>query len=163
MIIGNPYKLSIEVQMIKEWNNKNLTFCNGVLIICIDGNLFPKEIVTATLSREVLFLKRKLKNIAIDNELYEMEKYLAFKKIYDITYPNDWNIDNDYKYDITPDSLQDCGCYVFAVGNGKNVRVMASQLKYIVDESKHEFNNNISETIISMKELDDIILNLDIY
>ena len=48
MILGNPYKFSVFISTIKEWNIDN-EFFNGVLLFFIDGNIFHKKIVTATL------------------------------------------------------------------------------------------------------------------
>ena len=55
MILGNPYKFSVFISTIKEWNIDN-EFCNGVLLFCIDGNIFPKKIVTATLKCEIQYM-----------------------------------------------------------------------------------------------------------
>lgn len=66
MIIGNPYEFSIFTKTIKEWN-MNDTFFNGILIFCVDGNIFPKEVVTATLKCEIPSLKDRLMNLTIDD------------------------------------------------------------------------------------------------
>lgn len=163
MILGNPYKFSIFINTIKEWNVDE-TFCNGVLLFCIDGNLFPKEIVTASLTCEIPPLKEKLMHLTINEKLYNMSTDKAFIEIYNSTFPEDVNVVNNDCFDITPLSFSDCNCYVFAVSNGKKVRIMAAKLNYIVSDSRHELNKiNISETYLSMTELDEIIKNLDIY
>ena len=133
MILGNPYKFSVFISTIKEWNIDN-EFCNGVLLFCIDGNIFPKKIVTATLKCEIQLLKEKLRNLITNERLYNMQRDKAFAEIYNITFPEDISIDNDYRFDITPESFADENCYVFAVSNGKEVRIMATKLNYIVEE-----------------------------
>ncbi len=45
MIIGDPYKFAILSGVINEWNIDN-TFCNGVLLFCVNGDIYPKEVVT---------------------------------------------------------------------------------------------------------------------
>lgn len=45
MLIGNPYQFSIFVDVIKEWNQDKTSYRNGVLLFCVDGQLFPKEVV----------------------------------------------------------------------------------------------------------------------
>ena len=122
MILGNPYKFSVFISTIKEWNIDN-EFCNGVLLFCIEGNIFPKKIVTATLKYEIQLLKEKLRNLITNERLYNMQRDKAFAEIYNITFPEDISIDNDYRFDITPESFADENCYVFAVSNGKKVRI----------------------------------------
>ena len=162
MILGNPYKFSVFISTIKEWNIDN-EFCNGVLLFCIEGNIFPKKIVTATLKYEIQLLKEKLRNLIINERLYNMQRDKAFAEIYNITFPEDISIDNDYRFDITPESFADENCYVFAVSNGKEVRIMATKLNYIVEESRHELSNvDISETFIEIEDLNQIISQLEI-
>lgn len=48
MILGDPYKFAILSGMIDEWNIDHV-FCNGILLFCVDGDIYPREIVTATL------------------------------------------------------------------------------------------------------------------
>ncbi|WP_407652306.1 Imm42 family immunity protein [Acetivibrio straminisolvens] len=100
----------IIVLKVNEWNNDG-TFDNGILIFCIDGNFFPKEIVTSTLSYEVPLLKKNLKKVTVNKELYSMQKNKAFAEIYNMTFPKDIDVDNDYRFDITPQSFADNDCY----------------------------------------------------
>jgi len=163
MILGNPYNFSVFIKTIKEWNIGD-EFCLGVLLFCIDGNIFPKEIVTATLRCEIPPLKEKLKNLVTNERLYNLQKDKAFVEIYNITIPEDISIDNDYCFDITPESFEDENCYVFAVSNGNEVRIMAAKLNYNVKESRHELNNiEISETFMAIDELNKILSQLDMY
>lgn len=163
MILGNPYKFSVFISTIKEWN-VDKEFCNGVLLFCIDGNIFPKKIVTATLKCEIPLLKEKLKNLITNERLYNMQRDKAFAEIYNITFPEDISIDNDYRFDITPESFADESCYVFAISNGKEVRIIATKLNYNVEESRHELNNaDINETFIEIEDLNQIVSQLDIY
>ena len=163
MILGNPYCFSVFVNTIKEWNIGS-EFCNGVLLFCVDGEFFPKRIVTATLKCEIQPLKEKLMNLINDEMLYNMQKDRAFAKIYNITFPEDTDIDNDYRFDISPASFIDENCFIFAIRNGENVRIMAAKLNYNKKESRHEISNvDISETFITIKEINKIIAKLDIY
>ena len=129
MIIGDPYKFAILSEVINEWNIDD-TFCNGVLLFCVNGDIYPKEVVTATLRCEIEYLKQKLRNITTDKRLYILPPQQAFAEIYGITFPEDMDSDNEDCFDITPASLSDHNCFVFAVCNGVNVRVLASELAY---------------------------------
>lgn len=122
MIIGDPYKFAILSGVINEWNMDD-TFCNGVLLFCVNGDIYPKEVVTATLRCEIKYLKQKLKKLMTDKRLYAMPSQQAFAEIYGITFPEDIDSDNEDCFDITPASLSDHNCFVFAVCDGVNVRV----------------------------------------
>jgi len=161
MILGDPYKFSIIIDAVNEWNVDD-AFDNGILIFCIDEDFFPKEAITSTLKSEIHYLKEKLKNLTINEELYNMQKDKAFIEIYNITFPYDINIDNDYRFDISPQSFADNDCFVFAVSNGEQVRIMASKLDYIVEDSRHDLKGiNVSETFIDISEINKIILEID--
>jgi len=169
MIIGDPYKFSVFAKVIKEWNIDELSFRNGVLLFCIDGELFPKQIVTATLNCEIPPLSEKLMNIAIDAELYEMETEKAFIEMYNTTFPkwdpewdNEGDIYNVYRYFLSPPTLSDFDCHVYAVSNGKQIRLMAAKLNYILEESTHDLKSlEISETFVTYNELKEIVHKLD--
>ncbi len=162
MILGDPYKFAIIIKIIREWNMDE-TFGNGVLLFCVDGSIFPKEILTATLNSEINPLKEKLKNINVNNEIFKMEKEEAFKKIYNITFPEDVDLDNDYQFDITPLSFPEDNCYIFAVSDGTKIRILASKLKYSREESRHKLKNmNVNEAFISMEEMNEIVKELNV-
>ncbi len=164
MILGNPYKFAIIIQTIKQWNENESTdnpFCNGVLLFCIDGNIYTEKIITATLKTEVNVLLENLHTIYVNKEIYPMKKEKAFKKSYHIIFSEE-DANNSYRFDISPYCFLDSQYYIFAVSDGNNIRILASKLKYIKKYSTHKLKNiNISEAIISMKELNDIIYKLE--
>lgn len=156
MILGDPYKFAIIIKVVEEWNVDE-TFCNGILLFCVNGNIFPQEVLTATLNSEIKPMKENLKKIAISNEIFNLEKEEAFKKIYNMTFPEDFNVDNDYQFDITPLSFADDNCYIFAVSNDTRIRILAAKLKYAVEISKHLLENaDIEETFLSVQEMEKI-------
>jgi hypothetical protein len=166
MIIGNPYQFSIIAKVIKEWNEDISPFYNGIFLLCVGGELFPKKIATATLSTDVPELIRALSNVSVNNELFAMEKEKAFVKTYNATFPS-WNdiyngVDEDYQYHISPPILSDNDCIVFAVGNGKHTRILASKLNYIPSESTYNLDNiAVSEGFITNDELSEVIFSLE--
>lgn len=161
MIIGDPYKFSIMLDMVEEWNIDS-SFYNGILFFSIDGDLFPKEILTSTLKCEIPILLNRLKNITINNTIFNMQKEEAFLYIYNVTFPEDVNEENDYKYDVSPQEFSDYDYFVFAVGNGKDIRILAAKLNYRTNASHHELKDiDVKETFIDGKELCEIILALE--
>lgn len=165
MIIGNPYNFSIFIKTIKEWNKEDGIFYNGILLFCIDGYIFPKkEILSATLSYEIPKIKNDLKNICVNKDIYNMSKYKAFKEMYNRRYPKNFDIEEDYSFEISPSIFLDNDYIIFAVSDGKNVRIMGTHTKYIIKESKHIFKNkDIKETFITINDLNKIITQLKIY
>ena len=162
VIIGDPYKFSIFLQTIPSWNIDE-TFCNGILFFGVNGDIYPKKILTVTLRSEIQPLKKKLSSLVLDKDLFFMEKEKAFKKIYDITMPEEISIDNDYRFDISPMSFADDGCYVFAIRSNCQARILASQLKYNIKESRHNLENiYVSEAILELREINELISQLDI-
>lgn len=161
MIIGDPYKFAILSGVINEWNIDD-TFCNGVLLFCVNGDIYPKEVATATLRCEIEYLKQKLRNLTTDKRVYMLPPQQAFAEIYGITFPEDMDSDNGDCFDITPASLSDHNCFVFAVCDGVNIRILASELAYERENSRHRLENIIiSETFLTVGELREIIAVLE--
>ena len=73
VVIGEPYKFSVILQTIPEWNIDD-TFCNGILLFGVNGDIYPSKILTATLTSEIQPLKEKLTSLATDECLFSMEK-----------------------------------------------------------------------------------------
>ena len=73
MIFGNPYQFAIIAKTIKEWNIDE-NFCNGILLFCVNGSFFPKEVLTAPLNSEINPLKEKLQHISVDIEIFNMAR-----------------------------------------------------------------------------------------
>lgn len=162
MILGNPDQFAIIMKTVEAWN-RDEAFCNGVLLFCVDGNIFPKKVLNATLNSEINPLKKQLGNNGIDNTIFQMKKEEAFRRIYDITFPEDWNGDNDYQFDITPFSFSDKNYYIFAVSNGIQVRILAAKLKYNKKISRHILKKAaISEAFISVREMEEIAKALSV-
>lgn len=164
MIVGNPNVFSIMFDVVDEWNN-DTTFNNGLLFMSIDGKIFLSELTTATLNVELPQLIENLKSPAENKEIFHMEKKDAFTYIYGLTFPSDWDMDNDYSYDITPNEFGDRNCYVFMVSNRDKIRILAaSELQYIKEESTHDLQDiNVVEAYISKEELERMAEKLNMF
>jgi len=153
MIIGDPYRFSITIDNVSNWNEDS-TFNNGMLFFCIGGAMFPKKIINATLSHEVPVLVEKLKNIVVDERLYNLARNELLVELYNTTFPESDGLENDYRFDMTPDCFADDNYYLFAVGDGRNVRFIAAKLRYCRENSRHILAGmNLYETFISVEEL----------
>jgi len=162
MIIGNPDKFAILTDIVKEWSDTS--WRNGIFFFCISGELFPKEILNVTFNSEVWKLKEKLQKPSINEELFNAEKRKAFIELCRITFPENCDIDNDYQYYLSPSTLGDFGYLAFIVSNGVQIRIMASKVNYIINESTHDLNNlEISETFVTTGELEEIFGELRVW
>ena len=164
MVVGNPDIFSVMFDVVDEWNN-DTTFNNGLLFMSIDGKIFLNELTTATLNVELPQLIENLKNPAENKEVFHMEKKEAFTYIYGLTFPSDWDTDNDYRYDITPNEFGDRNCYVFMVSSEDKIRILAaSGLQYIKEESTHNLQNiNVTETYFSKEGLERMVEKLSMF
>ena len=164
MILGNPAQFAVMFEIVNEWNIDS-SFNNGILIFYVDWKVYPQnEIINATLNFEIPNLKECMSNICEDKQLFELPKYEAFIKIYNLRFPEDWDVDEDYRFDISPVAFSDNNCLIFAVSNGSMVRVLAtSNLEYIKAESRYDLKNiEISEAYITIEEWNEILLKLAI-
>lgn len=164
MVVGNPDIFSIMFDVVDEWNYDK-SFNNGLLFMSIDGKIFLSELTTATLNVELPQLIENLKSPAENKEIFYMEKKEAFTHIYGLTFPSDWDMNNDYSYDITPNEFGDRDCYVFMVSNEDKIRILAaSELQYIKEESTHNLQDiNVAETYLSKEELEGMVEKLSMF
>jgi hypothetical protein len=161
MIIGDPYKFAIIIQTINEWNLDD-TFSNGILMLSVNGEYYPKDVINATLKYEVNPFKAKLQNIVADDRIFKLDRTKAFEEMYNETHPHDLDIDNDYRFVISPQSCLDNHYYIFAVNSGDQVRILGARLNYNIEESRHILRNiDISEICIDCDELNKISLDIN--
>ena len=132
MIAGDPYKFAIITEFISNWNVDN-SWQNGMILFSINGKLLLNEIRTSTLEVDLYELIDNLKrletNIPINSHIYKMEKYSAFIEMYNIAFPPDYNIPNNYMYRISTSILEDDNYYIFAVANYDSIRILGGELK----------------------------------
>jgi len=166
VLIGNPYQLAFLVEVVAYWNQNGVSpFYNGILLICVDGEMYPKQLNTATLSVDIPCLESVLTNVAIDEKLFNLDKDTAYKKMHKATFPS-WRdiergVDNDYQYDLSPQSFSDCDCIAFVVSNGEQVRILVAQLYYDREESAYDIENiDISEAYVTLSEIKEIVSEL---
>lgn len=160
MIVGEPSLFSIFVDVVKEWNCDN-SFNNGLLFVNINETIFPNKVIEATLNTELCELIQNFENVKENIDIFLMEKDKAFEYIYKLTFPDDYDVDNDYSYNVTPFVLWDNNYFVFMVRNGNEIRILASELQYIIEESVHNLQElKVEETYISVEKLQDMIEKL---
>lgn len=158
MILGDPYHFAIMAESVSAWNIDK-SFCNGILVFLLNNHLFPPEICNATLRYELPLLKEKLLNPVIDPTLYAQSDIAAFSQMYDSVFTKE---DSNDLFDWSPSVFSDHNYYVFAVGNGIQIRILAAHLNYIPSDGRHDLRQClIQEAILSSKEAKEIAASLD--
>ena len=170
MVIGNPNKFSIIVDVIPEWSSDG--FVAGLFYISIGGFLFPDNIVNTTLNGELYsFFKNSSSSLLtrpVNVELFGEKKLIAYKKLYSLAFPDfgddDGNfIENNYLYFCDFKELQNHGCYIFSVSDGKNIRILGAKNSNNKLMEPVNLDENIPEIFMPIAELDDIIFRLKKY
>lgn len=163
MVIGDPYRLAFIVERMPIWEPQNDSFRNGIMFLCVSGEVYPKDVRTATFFSElpdILGEGSALMNVAVDRELYAMPSDELLAYLENITYPEDIDTDNDYRFIVPFTEISDRGFDVFVLSDGENVRVLVGQdvnrrlspNGFIVDDG-HEL---AGETKITLHELESI-------
>ncbi|MBQ5446405.1 MAG: hypothetical protein IIT48_07055 [Lachnospiraceae bacterium] len=160
MIVGNPDKFAIMLDVVDEWNIDD-SFNNGIMIFWINAIMFPQELESVTLNSDFRWFYQSIQNIVENETIFDMETIDAFKSMYRLVYPENYDEDNDYRFQISPQEFNDHHNLVFAVSNGKDIRILASSLAYDFEESTCILENiDIKETFINngylKKMIDDI-------
>ncbi len=130
MLIGDPDKFAFLTEKVPEWSDN--TYANGLLYVFVNGEIFPKELRTTTLSSDLCALcDFAFANPPMDNRLYALPDDELFGELRRLRYPAYFSdiddADEEYRFDIELWELGDCGYHVFAVSGGKNVRVLIGQ------------------------------------
>ena len=130
MVIGNTYKFCFIIERIREWE-ASATYQSGIVFLCLENTIYPDTVRNTTLNVDLYHLTRDdspFMNPVIDPDLYELEKEQLFKTLYETTYPEDIEADNDYKYVWPLDEIGDAGFDIFSVSNGKKIKIFGAKL-----------------------------------
>ena len=105
-----------------------------------------------------------MSNIGVNEQIFGLPPNEAFITIYNLRFPEDWDVDEDCRFDISPEVFSDNNCLIFAVSNGSMIRILAtSNLEYIKPESRYNLKNiEVSETYITIEEWNEILMKLTI-
>ena len=131
MVIGDPCKFGFIIERIREWEASG-TYQSGIVFLFLDNTIYPDTVRNTTLNVDLYHLTRDdspFMNPVIDPDLYELEKEQLFKTLYETTYPEDIEADNDYKYVWWElHEIGDAGFDIFSVSNGKKIKIFGAKL-----------------------------------
>jgi hypothetical protein len=180
MVIGDPYKFAFIIDLVPDWNSiESKEFVQGVFFMSIDGVLYPKKIITTTLSSDLWYMfgphgpHNAFLTLPANTDIFNLEKELAFIELYKITYPcvlHDDNRDslsesmarNNYTYLGATTEITDNWSYVFVVRSNEKIRILGAE---IVKKRKHGeisyfVSNQVKECFISSIELRKLVRKL---
>lgn len=152
MLIGNPDKFAFWVEKVPEWCSNG--FVNGLLYVFVNGEMFPKELRTTTLSTDLhMVFDYAFTAPPLDKRLYALSDEELFGELRRLRWP-EWfgceDDDDDYRFDIELQELGDCRYDLFAVSGGERVRVL---IGHWVDKENFVFANSAELTLDEFKGL----------
>lgn len=150
MLIGDPDKFAFLIEKVPSWSAGG--FVNGLLYVYVNGEMFPKELRTATLSTDLFMLRGfAFEDLPTDGRLYALSDDELFGELRRLRYPEYFtdNKNEEYRFDLDLPELGDCGYDIFAVSGGENVRILIGQW------SGDEFSL-VNSTEITLAEFDKI-------
>lgn len=130
MLIGDPDKFAFLIEKVPAWSAGG--FVNGLLYVYVNGEMFPKELRTTTLSTDLFMLRDfAFENTPTDKRLYALSDDDLFAELRRPRYPeyftDNEDADADYRFNLELQELGDCGYDFFALSGGENVRILVGQ------------------------------------
>lgn len=175
MIFGDPRYFAIIVEPVELWSNTG--DINGVLSFIIDGHYISNQVNIADLlaDAQALLTDNALVTQPPDKRLFSMKKNEAFNEIMarmkpailDASHePSDDFLEN-YAFQASPPSVEDSGCYLFAISDGDKVRVLGAQCCYLVGDVSPEWvcgpAQEVYEATLPENELRELVLRASKY
>lgn len=158
MLIGEPYKFCFLIERIPEWENES--FKNGMMFVCVEDSIYPDNVRTTTLNSELYSLTDM--NGAFMNPVIEPDTYLfteneLFQHIMRVTYPEDDELDNDYRYEWEFHEINDAGYRFFSVSDGSKVKILVCRVNPVEEvlniiEMEIDKYNSITQKVRSFVE-----------
>lgn len=169
MIFGDPYRFAIWVEYLPQWGE---AFKNGLFNLMVNGNLYPNDIRTATLSTdlfEIIDNECALISLPENKDVFDMSVENAFDFLLKLAYPESTE-ENEYPdqildYSILSSNISGYGAHFFAVANKNAVRIIGGKTEYLIQESSKKINvwedikNPLLEDIILPKDEINKIMN----
>lgn len=128
MLLGTPDKFAFLIERVPEWESSS--FINGIMYVYLNGKMYPDTLRTTTLNVDLHYLFNSTMpdfKPKVNADLYRLSTSDLFKKLCEITFPDDDNIDNDYSYQIPLNEIQDSRYYFFAVAFENKIRVLVGK------------------------------------
>lgn len=128
MLIGNPLKFAFLIERVQDWETDD--WKNGIMFVIVNDGIYPKEVRTTTFNSEIFDILNPdsaFANPFVDTEMYNKSNLELFQYMVDVTFPKDFNADNDYRYLIPFHEINDSGYYLFIISNDIKVKILAGR------------------------------------
>ena len=156
MIFGNPFTFAFFIDEVPAWSS--VDFNNGFFAISVDGILYPPDIRCTTLNialDRIISKTSPLITLPKNETLFNDTPEIAFEKLQNITYPENFNIDNDYTYLMPISEFEDAGYVLFVVRFMDKIKFLLGRYN-----SKSFRYSYIDEAIIEQKLIDKMIVEI---
>lgn len=173
MIFGNPYRFAVWVEIIPEWSGD---FKNGLFYLIVNGNMYPGDIRTATLSADLYELIEDgcaLVSHPRNDDIFALPAKDAFDSLYKLAHPE--SLDDEYPdqvfdYCIASTNVSGFGGCFFAVADQDNLRIVGGAVERLVKSSTDDVgywesvdDPKIEDVILSREEINKIVSGLKEY
>ena len=129
MIIGDPYKFCFLIERIPEWEDES--FKNGIMFVCVEDSIYPNDVRTTTFNCELYHLTDvdgAFMKPVIEPDIFSLSDNKLFQHMLNVTYPEDDELDNDYRYEWQFYEINDAGFRFFSVSNGHKVKLLVCRV-----------------------------------
>lgn len=158
MLFGNPDKFAFLIEKVPEWSDES--FANGLLYVFIKWEMYPNEVRNTTISDDLQFLLDKERPYGMyylvnDEKLYALPDEELFAKLRRVRCPwllDDEDADYDYRFDLELDELSLARYKIFAVSNGKLVRILIGHWE---NNESFELVNSVEITLEEFTKIRD--------
>lgn len=171
MIFGDPYRFAVWVEPVSQWSG---SYTNGLFHLIINGNMYPSDIRTSTLSsdlREISDNDCALVSQPLNRDVFTLSTQEAFSRLFNLAYPESSELDEYpaqvFDYCIKSSNVSDFGACFFAVADEDSVRIIGGKTEQLVKAENDERNvwrkiDNpiIEDVIISKDDMNEIISSI---
>ncbi|WP_225760298.1 immunity 42 family protein [Leclercia sp. Marseille-Q4284] len=174
MIFGNPYHFAIWTELVPQWSE---SYKNGLFHLIINGNLYPDDIRTSTLSTDLYEITDSdcaLISQPQNNEIFYLSTEIAFKRLYNLAYPEpseqDEYPEQILDYCITSSNISSRGGCFFAVSDDISLRIIGGIIQHLVKDESEDKNvweyikkPLLQDITILKNDLNEIMMNVRKY
>lgn len=159
MIAGNPDKFAFLIERVGEWESNG--FINGLMYIYMNGKLYPCKLRTTTLNSDLpsLFDDRSSAFVRpkVSRKLYAMNGKKLFKRIRRLRFPFRYSdkpdTDEDYRFDVTLNEMENAGYHLFVVTDGNDVRLLLGGWKYKKKDGKFKYLDDVELSAVEYQSI----------
>lgn len=174
MIFGDPYRFAIWAEYVSQWSD---SYKNGLFYLIVNGNLYPADIRTSTLSADLYEITDEdcaLVPFPENRDIFTLPTKEAFDTLFNLACPEpsdeDEYPDQVFDYCIKSSNVSSFGGCFFAVANDSSMRIIGGQTEHLIKDEgaekntwKYVANPIIEDVILPKDEIKEIIMQVKGY